>query len=378
MLTIERVDLLYLRLPKRRPFRTSFGEHAVRQVILCAAHADGLTGWGECVMDEDPGYCYETVETVWHMLTRFLVSDLLGRPLETPFDATALWAPRRGHPLAKAGLEATVWDLLAQVNALPLADYIWQQAGLDPAERPDRVPVGVSIGIQPSIEETFLQIDEFLELGYGRIKLKIEPGWDVKLARAVRERYPDIRLMLDANSAYTPEDAPHLRQLDAFDLMMLEQPLYHDDIYLHSLLASQVETPLCLDESIHHERDARTALDLGACEIINIKPGRVGGLSQALRIHNLCRKRGAPVWCGGMEETGIGRAANVAVASLPSYTLPGDISASDRYFERDIITEPFRLNEKDSTLFVPDGVGLGVMPDEGFIDTLVERRVTLP
>lgn len=377
MLTIDHVELLYFQLPKRRPFRTSFGEHAVRQVILCIAHADGLTGWGECVMDNDPGYCYETVETVWHILTRFLMSDLMGKPLQTPFDAAAIWSHRRGHPLAKASLEAAVWDLLAQEAGLSLADYIWQQAGLNPKERPDRVSVGVSIGIQPSIEETFAQIDEFLGLGYGRIKLKIEPGWDVEMARAVRERYPDIRMMLDANSAYTLDDAAHLRQLDDLGLLMLEQPLYHDDIYLHSLLAPQLKTPLCLDESIHHERDARAALDLAACRIINIKPGRVGGLSQAIQIHNLCYKQGIPVWCGGMEETGIGRAANVAVASLPGYTLPGDISASDRYFERDIITESFALNQEDSTLSVRDGVGLSVTPDEAFVHTLVERRTEI-
>lgn len=377
MLTVDHVEVLYFDLPKRRPFRTSFGEYAARQVILCVAYADGLTGWGECVMDRDPGYCYETVETVWHMLTQFLVPDLLGKPLKTPFDAAALWSHRRGHPLAKAGLEAAVWDLLAQANGLPLVDYIWQQAGLDPKERPDRVSVGVSIGIQPSIEGTFAQIDEFLGLGYGRIKLKIEPGWDVEMARAVRKRYPDIRMMLDANSAYTLDDAAHLSQLDDLNLLMLEQPLFHDDIYLHSLLAPKLNTPLCLDESIHSERDARAALDLKACRIINIKPGRVGGLTQAIRIHNHCRGRGAPVWCGGMEETGIGRAANVAVASLPGYTLPGDISASDRYFERDIITESFVLNREDSTLSVRDSIGLGAMPDEAFIRTLVERRVEI-
>jgi O-succinylbenzoate synthase len=377
MLTVDRVEVLYFRLPKRRPFRTSFGEHAVRHVILCVANADGLTGWGECVMDDDPGYCYETVETVWHMLSRFLASDLMGKPLETPFDAAATWARRRGHPLAKAGLEAAVWDLLAQANDLSLADYIWQQAGLDPKQRPDRVSVGVSIGIQPSIEETFAQIDEFLGLGYGRIKLKIEPGWDVEMARAVRARYPDIRMMLDANSAYTLDDAAHLSQFDDLNLLMLEQPLYHDDIYLHSLLAPQIKSPLCLDESIHNERDARAALDLGACRIINIKPARVGGLSQAVRIHNLCRERGVPVWCGGMEETGIGRAANVAVASLPGYTLPGDISASDRYFERDIITDPFVLNREDSTLSVRNGLGLSAAPDEAFIRELVERRIEI-
>jgi O-succinylbenzoate synthase len=311
------------------------------------------------------------------MLSQFLASDLLGKPLETPFDAAATWARRRGHPLAKAGLEAAVWDLLSQANGLSLADYIWQQAGLDPKQRPDRVSVGVSIGIQPSIEGTFAQIDEFLGLGYGRIKLKIEPGWDVEMARAVRARYPDIRMMLDANSAYTLDDAPHLSQLDDLNLLMLEQPLYHDDIYLHSLLAPQIKSPLCLDESIHNERDARAALDLEACRIINIKPARVGGLSQAVRIHNLCRERGVPVWCGGMEETGIGRAANVAVASLPGYTLPGDISASDRYFERDIITEPFVLNREDSTLSVRNGLGLSVTPDEAFIRELAERRLEI-
>jgi O-succinylbenzoate synthase len=373
---VERVELIYARLPKRKPFRTSFGVQHDRHVILCAAHAGGLVGWGECVPDDDPSYSYETVETVWHVLTQFLVPDLLNQPLTSPDEAAALWIRRRGHPIAKAGLEAALWDLCAQAEGLSLADYLWKRGDYQ-GQRPDRVRVGVSIGIQETIEETLDEVAGYLEQGYGRIKLKIEPGRDVEVVRRVRERFGRIPLWLDANGAYTLDDAEVLRELGRLEPVMIEQPLYHDDIYLHSLLQPQLETDICLDESIRHARDAHAALELGACRVINIKPGRVGGLGEARRIHDLCRGRGVPVWCGGMLESGIGRAANVALASLPGFALPGDLSASERYFWRDIIDPPFTLNTEDSTLSVPDGPGLGITLDGDFLQTLIERRADL-
>jgi O-succinylbenzoate synthase len=373
---VERVELIYVRLPMRKPFRISSGVQHDRHVILCAAHAGGLVGWGECVPDDDPSYSYETAETVWHVLTQFLVPDLLNQPLTSPDEAAALWTRRRGHPMAKAGLEAALWDLFAQAEGLSLADYLWKQAGYQ-AQRPNRVRVGVSIGIQETIEETLDEIAAYLEQGYGRIKLKIEPGRDVGVVRQARERFGGIPLWLDANGAYTPDDVEVLRELGRLEPVMIEQPLYYDDIYLHSLLQPQLETDICLDESIRHARDAQAALELGACRIINIKPGRVGGLGEARRIHDLCRERDVPVWCGGMLESGIGRAANVALATLPGFVLPGDISASERYFWRDIIDPPFTLNADDSTMSVPDGPGLGVTLDGDFLQTLIERHADL-
>lgn len=374
--TIDRVELRYAKLRLARPFRTSFGLDRERDMVLVTVYGEGLVGWGECVASDNPGYSYETVETVWHILKDFLVSDVLSEPVDSPVEMAARWSRFRGHHIAKAGLEGALWDLFAQAENKPLADYLWAVGGYE-GKRPDRVVVGVSCGIQPTIEETLDLIASRLDLGYRRIKVKIEPGWDVSVVAAIRERFPDIPLMTDANSAYSLDDVDTLRELDQFDLLMIEQPLYHDDIYLHSLLQRQLQSPICLDESILHLRDAEHALDIDACRIINIKPGRVGGLGESQRIHDLCRERDVPVWCGGMLESGIGRAANVAVATLPGYTLPGDISASDRYFKRDIIEEPFVLNAEDSTLTVPTGPGLGVTLDMDFLESLLVRQADL-
>jgi O-succinylbenzoate synthase len=278
--------------------------------------------------------------------------------------------------MAKAGLEAALWDLFAQAESLSLADYLWGVGGYE-GQPPERVQVGVSIGIQETIDETLEEVAGYLEGGYGRIKLKIEPGRDVEVVREVRQRFGEIPLWLDANGAYTLDDIEGLRELGALEPGLIEQPLYHDDIYLHSLLQPQLETDICLDESIRHVRDAHAALEMGACRVINIKPGRVSGLAEARQIHDLCRERDAPVWCGGMLESGIGRAANVALASLPGFVLPGDLSASERYFWRDIIDPPFTLNAEDSTLSVPDGPGLGVTLDGDFLRTITERRADL-
>jgi O-succinylbenzoate synthase len=375
-ITIDRVELRYAKLRLARPFRTSFGVERERDVILVAIHGEGLVGWGECVPMDFPGYSYETAETVWHILKAFLVPVVLAEPAESPNHVASHWTHIRGHPMAKAGVEGALWDLFAQAEKVPLADYLWKEGGYE-GRRPDRVPVGVSTGIQSTMEGTLELIEERLELGYRRIKVKIEPGWDVSVVAAIRERFPDIQLMADANSAYTLDDADTLRELDVFGLMMIEQPLYDDDIYLHGKLQRELKTPICLDESIHHVRDAEHALDIGACGNINIKPGRVGGLGEGQRIHDLCHKRGVSVWCGGMLESGVGRAANVAIATLPGYTLPSDISASDRYFKRDIITEPFVLNAEDSTMSVPGGPGIGVTVDMDFLETLLVRQADL-
>lgn len=381
---IDRIELRLIRMQLIAPFRTSFGLAHDRDCIIVSAHGGGLTGWGECVASQGVPtgdvadwafYSYETVETAWHILKDFLAPALAGRSVESPLDVAALGERLRGHPLARAGLEAAVWDLLAQARGLPLADLLTEN-GRYPEPRRDRVSVGVSIGIMPSIEATLRTVADFIDQGYRRIKLKIEPGWDVEMARAVRREFPEIPLMLDANSAYSLADTHHLRQLDQFNLLMIEQPLAYDDIYEHSRLQAQLATSICLDESIHSPRQAEWAYEIDACRIINIKPGRVGGLWAGREIHDLSLARSKPVWCGGMLETGIGRAANIALASLPGFTLPGDISASDRYYQQDIADPPFVLNP-DSTLSVPTAPGLGVTVNLKHLEAVTQRRAII-
>ena len=352
---IERVELHHIELPLVHPFETSFGREFTRACIMVAVQADGLTGWGECTVEAGPWYSSETVETAWHVLRDFLIPAVLGQEVVSPADVVARFRRVRGHPMARAGLESAVWDLLAQAQGVGLAHLLG-------GER-ERVKVGVSVGIEPTLEELLDKVARYVDAGYGRVKLKIKPGWDVGVVRAVRERWPDLPLQVDANSAYTlaDEDVRVLRELDQFDLLLVEQPLHYDDIVDHARLQAQVRTPICLDESIHSPEHARWALDIEACRVINIKVGRVGGLTAARQIHDLCAERSVPVWCGGMLETNVGRAANVAVASLPNFALPGDISASARYYPegRDIAVPNFVLND-DSTLSVPAGPGLGV------------------
>ena len=290
---------------------------------------------------------------------------LLGQQLETAAEAFDRLALVRGHNMAKTGLEEALWDVEARQKGIPVAQLL---GSTNP-----RIESGVSVGIQDTPDELLELVKGYLAQGYRRIKVKIKPGWDVEVVRALRQRWPEAPLMVDANSAYTLEDADHLAALDDFDLMMIEQPLAYDDIYQHSLLQRQLRTPVCLDESIHTPAHALAALELGSCRIINIKPGRVGGLAQARRIHDLCRERGVPVWCGGLLEVGVGRAHNVAIASLPGFTLPGDVSASDRYFERDVVEPPFCLNP-DGTIDVPQGPGIGVEVDRAFLDEITVRR----
>jgi len=357
---IDRIELTHLSMPLKHPFETSFGLQTERECILVTAYAGGLVGWGECVALSRPAYSYETTGTAWHLLADTLIPVVLGQGWQEIGELVALTAWVRGHRMAKAGLQAAAWDLVAQRDGVSLATKLAEPYAEPPRER---VAVGVSIGIQPTVEETLARIAGFLEAGYGRIKLKIKPGRDLELASATRRAFPEVPLMLDANSAYTLDDADLFRQMDDLDLLMIEQPLAHDDIYEHSRLQAQLATPICLDESVETPAQAGWALAIDAGRVINIKPGRVGGLWEARQIHDLCRGQGVPVWCGGMLETGIGRAANLALASLPNFTLPGDISATERYWERDVVEERFTLNAADSTITVPDRPGLGVTVD---------------
>ena len=348
---IERVELHHVEMPLVHPFETSFEREITRPCILVAVHGDGLTGWGECTAGAGPWYSSETIGTAWHVLRDFLAPAVLGQEVTSPADVVACFQRVRGHEMARAGLENAVWDLLAQEQGVSLARMLGGQQ--------ERVPVGVSVGIEPTLELLLERVAQYVAEGYRRVKLKIKPGWDVAVVRAVRERWPDLPLQVDANSAYTPADVPVFRELDQFDLLLIEQPLHHDDVVDHARLQAHIRTPLCLDESIHSPEHARWALDIGACRVINVKVGRVGGLTAARHIHDLCAGRGVPVWCGGMLETNVGRATNVAMAALPNFTLPGDISASARYYREDIAGPDFVLND-DSTLSVPAGPGLGV------------------
>ena len=371
---IDRVTLHHLRMPLRSPFETSFGRVTERECILLAVHSEGLVGYGECVADRDPGYAYETSGTAWHVLRDFLAPAILGQDVAGPTDFQRRAERVRGHPMAKAGLELALWDLQGKREGRSLRDLLGGRRRLTGERR--RVDVGVSVGIQASADALVRTVDGYLAQGYRRIKIKIKPGRDVADAQAVRRAHSTIRLQVDANSAYTLDSAPALRPLDDLDLLLIEQPLSEDDLWDHRLLQAQFRTPICLDESILSARHARQALEMAACRVINIKPGRVGGLSEAVAIHDLCLARDVPVWCGGMLETGVGRAGNLALASLPGFTLPGDISATDRYYAQDITLERFTLNA-DSTIDVPTGPGLGVTVDEAALARFTLSRLEL-
>jgi O-succinylbenzoate synthase len=365
---IDGVEMRLIRLPLLEPFETSFGKIDSRLIFLLSLQSDGARGWGEVVAEEEPRYSYETVRTAFHVIRDFFAPELLKKPITGLDDLAQRLAPFRGHNMAKAGLELAFMDLLGQVRQQSLSTLVGGDR--------KRVDVGVSLGIQPTLSKLVQRVDHYLDLGYQRIKLKIKPGWDIDVVDEVRRRHPEILLSVDANSAYTLDDVDHLTQLDSFNLLMIEQPLHNDDLVDHAKLQKTMRTPLCLDESIVSERHARLALELDSCRIINIKVGRVGGYSQALGIHDLCLAQSVPGWCGGMLESGIGRAHNLALASLPGFTLPGDISASGRYFERDIVT-PGVTVDADGTVAVPDGPGLGLDVDLGFIERLTETRVYL-
>ncbi len=352
---IESLSLKHLRMPLVAPFETSFGREVDRECVIITLHADGLTGYGECVATRDPGYNYETTGTALHILKDFIAPLILGEDLGDAVDFQKRVSGIRGHQLAKAGVEMAIWDLLGKRSGRSLHEML--------GGKRDRVSVGVSVGLQESPEVLVKTVSQYVESGYSRVKIKIKPGRDVGDTSAVRKAFPNLRLQVDANSAFTLETAQSLKPLDDLYLLLIEQPLFEDDIWDHHKLQAQFRTPICLDESIVSARHARYALEMKACRIINIKAGRVGGLSQALQIHDLCLAQSVPVWCGGMLETGVGRASNLALASLPGFTLPGDISASDRYYRRDITEERFTLNS-DSTIAIPQGPGLGITMDE--------------
>jgi len=365
---IESLTLHHISMPLVAPFETSFGRETVRQCILVTLKADGITGYGECVASRDPGYNYETTGTAWHILKDFVAPIVLGKDILDANDFQKRVEGIRGHHLAKAGVEMALWDLFGKRDGKSLKEMIGGAR--------DKVEVGVSIGIQESASALVRSVASYLDQGYRRIKIKIKPGREVDETSAVRRAYPDLRLQVDANSAYTLESASVLKAIDDMDLLLIEQPLFEDDIWDHRKLQAEFKTPVCLDESIVSPRHARYALEMEACRIINIKPARVGGVSQGIAIHDYCRARNVPVWCGGMLETGVGRASNLALASLPGFILPGDISASDRYYHRDITNERFVLND-DSTINVPSAHGLGVTVDEEALKEFTLSEITI-
>jgi len=364
---IEEIELFHICLPYVAPFQTSRWTEYDHECVIVCARAEGLTGWGECCATRDCAYSYETVKTNWLILEDFLIPAVLGADLPDPpaFETAVDFV--NGHPMAKAGLQMALWDLWAQRAGVSLQKLLGGSG--------DRVRVGVSVGIQPTTQKLLEVVAGYLAEGYQRIKLKIKPGRDADDAAAVRRARPSLLLQVDANSAYRLDQADRLKAMDDLGLLLIEQPLAHDDIIDHAKLQPQLRTAVCLDESITSATHARWALELGACRIINIKPGRVSGMAEAVRIHDYCRARSVPVWMGGMLETGIGRAANVAVASLPGFTLPGDISASARYYAEDIIAQPFVLNP-DSTLNVPTGPGLGVEVRQDLLAKVTLRQQT--
>jgi O-succinylbenzoate synthase len=348
-------ELRWITMPLLAPFRTSFGTVTSREVLLVRAVTEDAEGWGECVAMSDPLYSSEYAEAAAGVLRDHLVPALAAAAPASALAVAPALAPFKGHRMAKAALETAVLDAELRAEG--------RSFGRELGAVRDRVPCGVSVGIMGSIPELLDAVGGYLAEGYLRIKLKIEPGWDVEPVRAVRERFGDgMLLQADANTAYALSDARHLARLDPFDLLLIEQPLDEEDILGHADLARQIRTPVCLDESITSAASAAAAIRLGACQIVNVKPGRVGGYLEARRIHDVCAAHGVPVWCGGMLETGPGRAANVALAALPGFTLPGDTSASGRYYAADI-TEPFVLDQ--GHLPVPTGPGLGVTPDPG-------------
>lgn len=363
---IERIELRLLRMPLKAPFETSFLRFAEKECVFVSVFSDGVTGYGESVAFPAPYYNEETTETVWHMLERFLIPNLLGKEVERPEDVSEMMAPIRRNYMAIASLEGAVWDLYCKQNRISLSQALGGTL--------QEIDVGVSIGIEPSVNQVLRNVEKFLEEGYKRIKVKIKPGFDIQLIEAIRKQFGDgIMLMADANSAYTLDQVDLLKQLDPFKLLMIEQPLAHDDIIDHAALQQQLQTPICLDESIHSVEDARKAIQLGSCKIINIKVGRVGGLTNAKKIHDLCMSHNIPVWCGGMFETGVGRAHNIALASLPNFTLPGDTSASSRYWTQDIV-EPSVEFSRPGTLEVPEGHGIGYEVNYKTLDRLTVRK----
>jgi o-succinylbenzoic acid (OSB) synthetase len=366
---IEKVVLREIRLPLVHFFETSFGRTYERRILLVEVVQDGISGWGEVTCGENPFYNEEWTDAAWLLLKHYIVPPVLKRPLPSADCVAELSAHIRGHRMARGGLEAAVWDLEARLKNVPL----WKHIGGGARKE---IPCGVSIGIQDSIPQLLKKIETEVNAGYQRIKIKIKPGWDVNVIREVRKEFPSIKMMADANSAYTLADADHLRRLDEFYLMMIEQPLAHDDIIDHAQLQPKLETPICLDECIRSAHHAEQAIALGACKIINIKLGRVGGFLEARRVHDVCKAAGIPVWCGGMLESGIGRAHNVALSTLPNFVLPGDVSASKRYWSRDIIDPEVEVSPSGA-ITVRDEAGLGYAVNTAYIKEITVREETI-
>jgi O-succinylbenzoate synthase len=362
---IESITLREIRMPLVHFFETSFGRTTERRILLVSVHCDGVTGWGECVAGEHPFYSEESIDTAWFAISQYIAPMLLGNNIASGREVPALLLRLRGHRMAKGAVENAVWDAEAQQKNVALAKVLGGTR--------DRAACGVSIGIQDSVEQLLEKISAELGAGYQRIKVKIKPGWDVNVVERIRARWPDILLSVDANSAYTLNDAAHLRQLDCFKLLMIEQPLWSDDFYFHAELQKQIATAICLDEAIHNARDARAAIEHGSCRIINIKVGRVGGFSEAAAVHDAALKANIPVWCGGMLEAGIGRSHNIALSSLGNFRLPGDVSASKRYWREDII-EPEVTVSGDGFITVPQTAGRGFVVKEALIEKLTVRR----
>jgi O-succinylbenzoate synthase len=362
---IERVELLLLRLPYVHFFETSFGREEEREFILVKVHSEGLCGYGEVVADRRPLYSYETTSTAWSVLKDFLIPLVLGHSLSEPQVFHEEAKKYRGHPMAKAGLELALWDIQGKREEKPL----WKIYGGVKKE----IPSGVSIGIQDSVTELLDRIQSFLEEGYQRIKVKIKPGWDGEVLKEIRKRFPEVALQADANGAYSLDDMETLKRLDEFKLLMLEQPFPPYDLWDHSRLQKQIKTPLCLDESILSSDTARKAYEMRSCRIINIKVGRVGGIVESRKIHDFCQEKNIPVWCGGMLESGIGRAHNIHLATLPNFRYPNDLSASKRYYEEDLI-EPQVEVSRAGTIRVPESPGIGVSPQENRIERATLKR----
>jgi O-succinylbenzoate synthase len=365
---IERLELRLLRLPLVHFFETSFGRIDDKHFIIVRVDGEGASGYGECVADNDPYYSAETNETAWHVMTEFIAPRVLGAPFAHPSEVFPALKAIRGHNMAKAAVEMAMWDLYSRQRREPL----WRVLG---GVR-ERIASGVSIGIQRSLADLAASVERELAAGYRRIKIKVKPGWDIEPVRTIRERFGSIPLMVDANAAYVAGDAEHLARLDEYDLMMIEQPLDYDDIADHAELQRRLETPICLDESIKSAARARAAIAAGACRVINIKPGRVGGFGESIRVHDLCAEHAIPVWHGGMLESGIGRAANIHLSTLPNFMLPGDVAASKRYFDPDLIDPPIDV-AADGTIAVPEGHGLGVTICEDRIERVTRRRQAL-
>jgi O-succinylbenzoate synthase len=365
---IDAIILRELHMPLVRPFETSFGVTRERRILLAEVHSEGLIGWGECTAGERPHFSGESTDTAWQVITQELGPMMAAEAPEHGGDVPRIFQQVRDNRMAKAALENAIWDIEAQREDISLSRLL---GGVR-----DTIQCGVSLGIQSSIPVLLGIIERELEAGYQRVKLKCKPGWDVEVFEQVRNRWPQIALSCDANSAYKMRDLDHIVAFDAFDLLMVEQPLWHDDFYFHSMLQKRMETPICLDESIHNRRDALAAIEMESCRIINIKLGRVGGFSEAIAVHNAALERGVPVWCGGMLESGVGRSHNIALSTLENFSLPGDVSASARYFTDDII-EPEVTVSKTGEIEIPDVPGRGYEVRSDLIDRLTVRKETI-